>query len=66
MRDVQLNLFFELVETRTTRDLVTDDAVWIRRPPGRGCRVLDAHRERQTKWQRRRPILLPRRWRSRC
>jgi hypothetical protein len=65
MRDVarqkQLRLFGELVETVVTRDRVTDDAVLIRRPPGRCWLVADAHRERHTKWQRRKPIILPRR-----
>jgi hypothetical protein len=64
MRDTvrrdQLRLFDELVETQTTRDHVNDAGVFIRRPPGRGWRVLDAHRERHTKWQRRKPIVLPR------
>jgi hypothetical protein len=59
----QLRLFAELVETQTTRDHVNDGGVFIRRPPGPGWRVVDAHRERRTKWIRRKPIILSRRWR---
>ena len=70
MRDTvrrdQLTLFDELVETQTTRDHVSDAGVFIRPPPGPGWRVLDAHRERHTKWQRRRPVVLPRLWRRKC
>jgi hypothetical protein len=57
----QLALFLELTETVTTRDVVTENAVLIRPPPGRGWFVIDAHRERFTQWQRRRPVVLPRR-----
>jgi hypothetical protein len=62
----QLPLFVEVIETRTTRDRVTADAVWIEPPLGRGWRVADSHRERHTKWQRRKPVVLPRRWRRKC
>ena len=69
MRDVtrqnQLQLFDELIETQTTRDHVNDAGVFIQPPPGCGWRVLDAHRERHTKWHRRKPIALPRPWRHR-
>jgi hypothetical protein len=70
MRNVthqQIPLFIEAIETVVTRDYVSDAGVFIRRPPGRGWRVLDAHRERYTKWERRRPVMLPRLlWRRRC
>jgi hypothetical protein len=70
MRDTvaprQLRLFAELIETRVTLDVVAGDAVWMMPPPGRGWRVLDAHRERHTQWQRRRPVVLPRRWGRKC
>jgi hypothetical protein len=69
MRDTvhrdQLTLFDEVVETQTTRDHVNEAGVFIRSPPGRGWRVIDAHRERHTQWQRRRPIIV-RRWRHTC
>ena len=61
MRDVvwqnQLRLFDELVEIEVTRDHVNDVGVFIQPPPGPGWRVLDAHRERFTRWQRRRPVV---------
>jgi hypothetical protein len=60
VRHDQLRLFDELVETQTTRDHVDDAGVFMRPPPGPGWRVIDAHRERHTKWVRRRPIVLPR------
>ncbi len=70
MRDTarrdQLTLFAELVETQTTRDHVSDAGVFIRRPAGPGWFVIDAHRERHTQWQRRRPVVLPRLWRRKC
>jgi hypothetical protein len=62
----QLRLFDELVETQTTRDHVNDDGVFIRPPPGRGWRVTDAHRERHTQWQRRRPIMRVWKRRRKC
>ena len=52
----QLRLFDELVEIEVTRDHVNDVGVFIQPPPGPGWRVLDAHRERFTRWQRRRPV----------
>ena len=46
MRDAvrrdQFTLFGELVETVTTRDHVNDAGMFVRPPPGRGWRVLDA------------------------
>jgi hypothetical protein len=63
MRDTvkrdQLRLFDELVETETTRDHVSDAGTFIRPPPGRGWIVADNHRERHTKWMRRRPTARP-------
>jgi hypothetical protein len=38
-RQNQLALFAELVETKTARDRVTDEGVFIRRPAGPGWRV---------------------------
>jgi len=52
----QLRLFDELVEIEVTRDHVNDVGVFIQPPPGPGWRVLDSHRERFTRWQRRRPV----------
>ena len=70
MRDTvrrdQLPPFFELTETVVTRDHVSDSGVFIQRPPGRGWIVTDNHRERFTTWTRRRPVILPRRWRRSC
>ena len=42
--------FVEIVETRPTRDHVDDAGVFIRPPPGRGWRVINADRERHTEW----------------
>jgi hypothetical protein len=50
-------LFVQVIETTTTRDAVLEGEVRIVPPPGRGWRVLDAHRERYTKWMRRRPVM---------
>jgi hypothetical protein len=68
MRDVtrQFTLFTEIAETQTTRDRVTDAGVFLRPPPGRGWRVLDAHRERHTKWQRRRAVVRPWKGKAKC
>ena len=52
----QLRLFDELVEIEVTRDHVNDVGVFIQPPCGPGWRVLDSHRERFTRWQRRRPV----------
>jgi hypothetical protein len=57
VRRDQLTLFTEVIEMQTTRDLVADEGVFIRPSPGPGWRVLDAHRERFTRWQRRRPVV---------
>jgi hypothetical protein len=61
MRDVvhqnQLRPVLEVIETQTTRDRVTDDAVFMVKPPGRGWRILDSHRERHSTWIRRRPVV---------
>jgi hypothetical protein len=65
-RQNQLRLFDELVETQTTRDLVDNEGGFLRPPPGPGWRVADAHRERHTQWQRRKPIVSPRLWRRKC
>lgn len=62
----QLRLFHELVETQTTRDHVDDAGQFIRPPTGAGWRVVDYSHEKRTTWQRRRPIVLPRRWRRKC
>jgi|SoiMethySBSTD1v2_1073268.scaffolds.fasta_scaffold405894_3 hypothetical protein len=56
-RPIQLQLFAELVETETTRDDVNDTGVFIRPPPGKGWRVINADRERCTAWQRRRGVV---------
>ena len=52
------SLFFEIVETITTRDEPFEgrDGSWgtsIVRPSGPGWRIADARRERHTKWVRR-------------
>jgi hypothetical protein len=65
-RQNQLALFAELVETKTARDRVTDEGVFIRRPAGPGWRVFDNHRERHTAWIRRRPIVRPWKRRGTC
>jgi hypothetical protein len=56
----------EVIETVVTRDHVDDNGVFLRPPPGHGWRVLNADRQRHTTWQRRKPVLLPRRWRRKC
>jgi hypothetical protein len=63
VRQNQLRHVLEVIKTQTTRDLVADDGVYIQTSPGPGWHVLDAHRERFTRWQRRKPVVLPRRWR---
>jgi hypothetical protein len=61
MRDTarrdRLTLFAEMIETQTARDLVNDAGVFIQPPPGRGWRMIDAHRERHTQWRGRRPMV---------
>lgn len=57
MPAVQPGLFLELVETLVMRGRVTDEGVFLSSPPGCGWRVIDAHRERHTTWQRRRPVV---------
>jgi hypothetical protein len=47
----------ELVEIEVTRDHANDVGVFIQPPPDPGWRVLDAHRERFTQWQRRGPLI---------
>jgi hypothetical protein len=54
-------LFFEVIETVTTRDAAFEDSdgSWgtsIVRPNGPGWRIADVRRERHTKWVRRRPV----------
>jgi hypothetical protein len=67
MRDIaRRDLTLEIVENVVTRDRVTDEGVYIMPPPGPGWHVLDAHRERHTQWQRRKPVVLPRLWRRKC
>jgi hypothetical protein len=64
-------LFFEVIETVTTRDAAFEsrDGSWgtsIVRPNGPGWRIADARRERHTKWIRRRPVVVPSKpWRDR-
>jgi hypothetical protein len=63
MRPESPSLFFELIETVTTRDAAFEDrdGSWgtsIVRPSGPGWRIADARRERHTKWVRRRPVIV--------
>ena len=65
MRPQSPSLFFEVIETVTTRDVPFEDrdGSWgtsIVRPSGPGWRIADARRERHTKWVRRRPVVSPR------
>ena len=57
------SLFFEVIETVTTRDESFEDRDgWGTRrvrPPGPGWRI-DHDRERHTRWFRRRPVVWPR------
>lgn len=63
----QGRLFGEIVETAVTPDkpLEASDGSWrtkIRRPPGRGWRVIHFTRDRRTQLLRRRPVIfIPRR-----
>lgn len=57
---IQPALFGELIESIITRDAPFEDrdGAWGSRI-SRGWRVIDAHRERHTKWTRRTPIIWP-------
>ena len=67
MRDTvhrnQLTLFAEIVETVINRDRVNNTGAFVRRPPGKGWQITDYSHEKRTTWQRRKPVILPRRWR---
>ncbi|TCU38765.1 hypothetical protein EV129_104372 [Rhizobium azibense] len=59
----QQQLFGELIECLITRDESFDgpDGSWetrATRPSGAGWRIIEFHRERHTKWMRRRPIIM--------
>lgn len=63
MRSCSPGFFFEVVDTKRTRDAARDEAdgswaTYCVRPPGAGWRIaIDG--ERFTTWTRRRPVISP-------